>query len=31
LKKLTAYFVEHYTLEEILRANEIRSAAYFER
>ncbi|MDR3234868.1 MAG: glycosyltransferase [Planctomycetaceae bacterium] len=31
LKKLTAYFVEHYTLEEILRANEIRSAAYFAR
>jgi len=31
LKKLTRYFLEHYTLEDIVRANDVRSAAYFQR
>jgi len=31
LKKLTRYFVEQYTLEDIVRANDVRSTAYFQR
>ena len=31
LKKLTRYFVEHYTLEDIVQANDARSTAYFQR
>jgi len=31
LQKLTRYFVENYTLEDIVRANDIRSTAYFQR
>jgi len=31
LKKLTRYFVENYTLEDVLRANDVRSIAYFQR
>lgn len=31
LKKLTLFFVENYTLEDVLRANDVRSAAYFQR
>lgn len=30
-KKLTLFFVENYTLEDILRANDVHSAAYFTR
>ena len=31
LKKLTRYFVENYTLDDVLRANDVRSMAYFQR
>ena len=31
LPKLTRYFVENYTLEDIVRANDVRSTAYFQR
>lgn len=31
LKKLTLFFVENYTLEDVLRANDVRSASYFQR
>jgi len=31
LKKLTRYFVENYTLEDVMRANDVRSNAYFQR
>jgi len=31
LQKLTRYFVENYTLEDIVRANDVRSTAYFQR
>ena len=31
LKKLTRYFVENYTMEDVIRANDVRSMAYFQR
>jgi glycosyltransferase involved in cell wall biosynthesis len=31
LKQLTRYFVENFTLEDVLRANDVRSIAYFQR
>ena len=31
VKKLTRYFVENYTMEDVIRANDVRSMAYFQR